>query len=58
MIVAYTVAESWAIIGIAVVTVILFWKLIDLTVDAATQLWRDADAEGVEDLTANKERER
>jgi hypothetical protein len=56
--IAISVLLSWQIIALAVVGLILFYKVIDLAVDAATQLWRDADAEGVEDLPANRERER
>jgi hypothetical protein len=55
--IAISVLLSWEIIALAVVTVILFYKVIDLAAENFTQ-WRDADAEGVEDSTANRERER
>ena len=56
--IAISVLLSWQIIALAVVGVILFYKVVDLAAESFAEWWRDADVEDVEDMPANKERER
>jgi hypothetical protein len=55
--IALTVIESWAVIGLTVATLILFYAVLNLTAEAFRQWW-DAAPLGGEDLSAHEERER
>ena len=55
--IAVSVLASWALIGLAVAGVILFYKVLNLSAEAAAQWWNAAHGQG-EDLPANQERER
>lgn len=54
---AIGVLLSWEIIALAVVGLILFYKVLDLSIDAGRAWWHSASGPG-EDMSANKERER
>jgi hypothetical protein len=49
-----SVLDSWLLIAEVAVGLVLFWKVIDLSIAAFAQWW---NAEG-EDPSANRERER